>query len=622
MKMSYSKQLLAKQLAGKKKKKKMKKQDEPNPVETQQEMLNLLFQLINLSGKGVVNVINSEEDSEWLKIHLDSDNPKADITAQQIEQHELFNKRTPEERHVLRIILRSCAARIYFNEVLVKFYQNETAEGLAQHFKRTYPKKYIDEASDEALQLHAIFAKQSLPSFTEEDVKFYLHIMKIIHDNLGHPKLFERIERMLAKKIWEATEDEKRTPELLLQEENEQAKENNGNLGLALTKVDPKVRAARLLVRGYIESQEYADGRELPYVQDMMDTILPVLSKRYKTYIQYNTFFGPRKGHGTAALVACKNDQYYKTLESDFNTLQRMVDGLLNSKHNLSTNEIETLLNASSINQAYVQCKQNLESRKDLASYDITVQKFNAVYDLDVRIKVALVKIKMLESQILNKHLAAKNNSKEDLNNTKEELNNSKNNLEKITQADNEKENEKKLSGDSKQKNATNTTNMKNTANAANVANATMEVVPFHYFDYKNALVDQKEMNDKPQGMRTRRLSKDDSAILSLVLSKDETEIPHFGIKRNELDKLFKSLGGRVISKGGSKLRYELNNLWGDMPSFVGTLPQHSNHGQDNRNDFVSKYTVMQFRSLMQRAGIDLSLGLVNSNANAAKTSC
>ncbi len=136
------------------------------------------------------------------------------------------------------------------------------------------------------------------------------------------------------------------------------------------------------------------------------------------------------------------------------------------------------------------------------------------------------------------------------------------------------------------------------------------------YFDYKNAFKPAKKSEKEKLGKRSQ-------AILELLFSKSDAWADH-QISFSQLKNTVIALGGKQIGKNGSRVRFELNGIYGDAlgdeeETMSASLPLHTTHGRDSRNDKVSKLTLLQFKSLFERAGVRALLDLGNSSRSAVR---
>lgn len=476
--------------------------------------------------------------------------PKGDITVKKIEENPAFKKLNQEKRGNLDKILKICAARIHYNELLAKFYGEETDENIKQHLNNLLgPGLKGQQCSDSMLQIFkAFFSKGPLG-----DADWYLELLNIININIEKDNIFEKIERKLSEKLWDMNEDENARPNHIL------------------IKFE--------WFKYYFQTPEYLEGRENDYVQEMLDYGKAYLSPRYLCFIEHNPLGGKRVHSGANERIS-KNDEYCKSVAKKIEELESVIRAIkklgiaLNKKDRKKISE--DLVSVLHIELVALKKK----AMDKFSRYEQLQKTFDEIYDLGLKI---------------DKHIQIAKALKEKYQKLKQE-----NQAKEIEDISDSAIINTVVNDDTHQEQST--SNQKS-SNSSETKKEKEAVLP--YYDYKRAF------DSVNSTQKERRLSKDSSGLLMQILCDDEKSIPNFEIKRSELDKLFHFLGGKLIGKGGSKFRYELNNFWGDIPYLKVTLPQHTNHGQDDRNDTVSKFTVMQFRSLMMRAGIKDKMGLL-----------
>ena len=115
----------------------------------------------------------------------------------------------------------------------------------------------------------------------------------------------------------------------------------------------------------------------------------------------------------------------------------------------------------------------------------------------------------------------------------------------------------------------------------------------------------QKERNEKKEksidkGEKEKKTAEKTWRKLEQIFD-EENIMPKFSF--STMDKIIIRLGGEVLSAEGSRRRYRLRKVVGDITGYAN-LVLHSVHGGDRRNNRISRLTLTLFRDLLERAGI------------------
>ncbi len=489
----------------------------------------------------------------------------------------LRKQKSQKKQAEIQKIIRICDARIAYNKVFAEFYEKESFQTIRNHLIQMLGNDL--EIDPEVVHGIRLMSKGAL-----SDSSIYTELKDFIAKEHNNPELFEEIHCKMRLRIFENKEHQKSSEKI----QNKFKKTANG-----------------IIHRRYLESEEYKEGFELPLLQEIAELTTPWLSDCYKLMLNFSSFTLTQLPKSTARVwvYVPKYQEYRKLIEHEVDICKASIKVLMSKKIEIAKPDLSQLLNFNGVSTEIKQFMKHIDF--DETDYKVSKKYFASIFAFHLKVKAKIAAVQA----ILEKYLAPKIEAKPippeasatPLKSEKmEELQDAVEGLsldEHAEPAEHGAQTEHDVHDEHKEHNEIKKLKLEQTRKSWQVAPTTP------YFDYKRAFASKGSSKDAPK----EALSSKKMSLLNAIFAKD---VPDFEISFKELESLVVSLGGSKLGKNGSRVRYELNGIYGDTLEDEGLsnrpsrLPLHATHGKDTRNDKASKLTLLQFRSLFERAGV------------------
>ena len=486
------------------------------------------------------------------------------------------------QKEALQEILKLAAARFHFNQVLRDFFVKSNKEQIIEYLRGEMEEADIDE---EVIQ-SAIYMAEHAP----DDQQAYEAILHVIKKDYKSKNIFEHLFEKLRFTISDNRFQEKNNEET--------------------TKKLPKN------IQKFMETPFYQEGRELPHQEEIQRLAEPFLSAQFLAYIKYYTI--EEKIHKASARIGqviqenySKNRFYFEKITGKYNTyLDETQKKMETIDEKLKSHPL--WLDLKQVYEDFAGIKQLLSKTKLAPGILLETTKreeFYKLYSIQDSIekshkqwKTAYKKLEKAVARASAPLPPALMPASEVVASSSLAPVSASASASAATFATATAFVSASLSA-SAPASATASSSASTSMSAsafesafASISAAAPPVAP-------NKPIDEEKPSQDLIFSRPRRLSLLGAAnqkILNAIFSDD---LMHNELTFSEISNLIIALGGKIIQQAGSRVRFALKERIGDV--LVSTQSLHGAHGQDKRNDTLSKLTVQFIRSLIGRAGYE-----------------